>query len=312
MNLFNFYRRFPDESSCRKHLKKVRDQQGVICKKCGSTEHYWLAPKEQYQCKQCRFRTTLLSGTIMESSKLPLQYWFMAIHLMTSTKKSFSALEMQRQLGHKRYEPIWAMMHKIRLAMGKRDDNYTLEGQVEMDEGFFKVAEFKAEKEDDDKDDNPPRKRGRGSSGQKKVVVMASVKPSKTKGKGRPKTSLKYVKMVVVDDLSSETLESTAKDAIDPSSEITTDGFRSYNNFKNILKKHSQWVMPPALVNEYLPWVHTVISNAKRLFLGIYHSVTTDFIQNYLNEFCYKLNRRMMGKNLFERSMIAAVANPWY
>jgi len=74
----------------------------------------------------------------MENSKLPFQYWFIAMHLITSTKKSISAKEMQRQLGHKRYEPIWAMMHKLRLVMGIRGESYTLSNEVELDEGFLK------------------------------------------------------------------------------------------------------------------------------------------------------------------------------
>ena len=65
---------------------------------------------EKWECKQCGHRTTLRSGTVMQSSKLPFQYWFLAMHLLTSTKKSFSAKEIQRQIGHKRYEPIWAMV----------------------------------------------------------------------------------------------------------------------------------------------------------------------------------------------------------
>ncbi|MFT6810921.1 MAG: hypothetical protein ACJA01_004167, partial [Saprospiraceae bacterium] len=118
---------FPDERSSRTHLKAQREKEGVLCKKCGHTEHYWLQGKEQWQCKSCSFRTTLRSGTMMlQSSKLPFQFWYLVIALMTITKKGFSALEMQRQIGHKRYEPIWFMMHKIRAAMGQRDDLYQL------------------------------------------------------------------------------------------------------------------------------------------------------------------------------------------
>lgn len=53
--------------------------------------------------------------------------------LLTATKKGFSLKEIQRQLGLKRYEPVWAMVHKLRKAMGKRDDRYTLEGMIEID-----------------------------------------------------------------------------------------------------------------------------------------------------------------------------------
>ena len=58
---------------------------------------------------------------------LPYRYWFVAMHLLTATKGSFSAAEIQRQLGHKRYQPIWEMVNKLRDVMGKRDDKYTLE-----------------------------------------------------------------------------------------------------------------------------------------------------------------------------------------
>ncbi len=66
-----------------------------------------------------------------------IRYWFIAIHLLTSTKKSFSASELQRQLGHKRYEPIWGMLHKLRSVMGKRDAQYPLSGVIELDKGSF-------------------------------------------------------------------------------------------------------------------------------------------------------------------------------
>ncbi|OFY02446.1 MAG: hypothetical protein A2W89_21465 [Bacteroidetes bacterium GWE2_42_39] len=65
--------------------------------------YYWKSDKWQYEYKKCHFRTTLRSGIIMHGSKLPFRYWFVAIHLLTLTKKSFSPQEIHRQLGHKRY-----------------------------------------------------------------------------------------------------------------------------------------------------------------------------------------------------------------
>ncbi len=122
MKLIEFTELYPDEASCRLAFKQYREKEGVTCKKCGNTTHYWKKKREQWECKKCHHRTTLKSGTVMENSKLPFRYWFIAMHLITSTKKTFSAKEIQRQLGHKRYEPIWAMMHKLRLVMGIRDD----------------------------------------------------------------------------------------------------------------------------------------------------------------------------------------------
>lgn len=95
---------------------------------------------------RCRFRTSLRSGTIMESSKLPFLVWYKTMFLMSCTKKGFSTNELQKQLGLKRYEPVWAMVHKLRRAMGNRDARYTLEGMIELDEGYFSVASKEIER----------------------------------------------------------------------------------------------------------------------------------------------------------------------
>lgn len=59
------------------------------------------------------------------------------MHLITSTQKSFSTEELRRQLGHKRYQPIWEMTNKLRVIMGKRDNEYQLTGQMELDDAYF-------------------------------------------------------------------------------------------------------------------------------------------------------------------------------
>jgi len=74
--------------------------------------------------KHCHSRQSLRSGIVMQNSKLPFRYWFVTMHLLTSTKKSFSTEKLRRQLGHKRYQTIWEMVNKIRDVMGKRDNEY--------------------------------------------------------------------------------------------------------------------------------------------------------------------------------------------
>ena len=128
MNLLKFFKKYPDESTCIEGFKLKRLEMGVLCKKCGHSEHYFRKTDLKFQCKKCGFRLSLRSGTVMENSKLPFQYWMICIELMTVSKKSFSALELQRMLGHKRYEPIWFMMHKIRRVMSKREGKYKLNG----------------------------------------------------------------------------------------------------------------------------------------------------------------------------------------
>ena len=67
MNIFSFTAEFDSEESCRTHFKGERDKIGVICKRCSNTTHYWIKSQWSYECKQCRSRTSLRSGTIMQS-----------------------------------------------------------------------------------------------------------------------------------------------------------------------------------------------------------------------------------------------------
>ncbi len=209
--------------------------------KCGGTSHYWKSDKMSFECKKCKFRTSLRSGTVMEHSRLPFRYWLLAIHLMTSTKKSISALEMQRQLGHKFYEPIWEMMHKIRLMMGKRDANYVLDDTVELDEGF--ITQVKESKDAIDKDEDT--KRGIGSQNKAKVLVMTSTEPVEEYKKHEKPSKLKSLKMLVVRDLSAFMIEAQVKACIDSKATVKTDGFKSYGKLKTMVALHQEFIVPP-------------------------------------------------------------------
>ena len=298
MNLISFTKQFPNEESCRRHLKEQREKQGIVCSKCGCVHHYWKKNRNEWQCKKCGHRTTLTSGTVMHGTKLPIMYWYIAMHLLTSTKKSFSALEMQRQLGHNRYQPIWELMHKLRNVMGQRDAEYQLCGSIELDEGFFSTQRDETEK-------GKPLKAGRGSQKKAKVLVMAESTPVEG-SKMNIKKQVGHIKMVVIPNLKASTIDVEVVDNIKKESSLITDASSSYVHFKNLVGEHVSQVIEPKEVGKVLPWVHIVIRNAKRLLLDIYHDVKSEFLQSYLNEFCYKFNRRNI--NCFERLMFACVS----
>ena len=303
MNLIKFLDEFPDEASCRAKFKEYRDKEGVVCRKCGHTEHYWLKTIEKYQCKKCKTRTSLRSGTVMHASNLPFRYWFIAMHLLTSTKKSFSALELQRQIGHKFYEPVWFMLKKLRATMGIRDSQYQLDDVVEVDEGFFSSVDT-----DKDENDEEKLKRGRGSQKKSTVMVLAkTVYDGKPKKKHQKVSKFRYVKMVVMDNLKGSSVDRVITGHVSPTSIVKSDDYTSYSNIKNLVECHVKRSVPPKESSNYLPWVHTMIANAKRTLLGIHHMVSDKYIQGYLDEFCYKVNRRYYGEKLFERLLIASV-----
>jgi hypothetical protein len=305
MNLFDFIKKFPDEDSCKEYFKNLRMKEGVICKKCGSKEHYWKKDKEMFQCKKCNFRASLKNSTIIENSNLPLDLWFKAIHLLSSTKKTFSALEVQKQLEYPTYEPIWQMLHKIRWAMGKRDEKYSLSEYLEIDEGFFKVVDKEITKEQL----NEEQKRGRGSLSQAKVLVLIEsipVENQNEKYKHKPNRKCGYLKMIVMNDLKSDTINQTIKPIVDKQAIAMTDKYKGYSKLKNLLKHEEINTFGMKEVHKIFPWVHSAIGNAKKVLLGLHHSIGKEYLQSYLNEFCYKYNRRYIP-NLFDRVIIDCI-----
>ena len=113
MNYEQFTRRFPNERACREYWKVWRANIGMICYKCKGTTMYWNKSNVEWRCSTCKCPTSLRKGTAMEGSKLPFLMWFRAIFILATANKLLSAKELQRQLDHKYYEPIWTMKHKI-------------------------------------------------------------------------------------------------------------------------------------------------------------------------------------------------------
>ncbi len=237
----------------------------------------------------------------MHGSQLPFRYCFIAIHLLTSTKKSFSSAEFQRQLGHKYYDPIWSLLHKLRSVMGKRDEKYSLSGVIELDEEIFST-------EIDDNEKKKPMKRVRGGQKKSKVLVMAESQPveGQTTKKEKPR-QVGHLKMLVINDLKSATINSLVEKNVAKESTIDSDNSTSYVKLKDIVKEHKPQVIQKEEIGKALPWVHIAISNAKRMLPDIYYDIRPEYLQNYLNEYCYKFNRRFFGETLLDRLMIASV-----
>jgi hypothetical protein len=300
MTILEFTTIFPDEATCRKDFRKKREKEGVVCKKCKHKLHYWLGSKEQWECKRCHFRTTLRSGSMMENSNLPLRTWYLAIAFMSFTKKGISAMELQRQLGHSRYDTIWSLMHRIRNAMGNRDALYTLEGMVEFDEGYFEIATSSGIK----------LKRGKGSQKQQNVAVMAESTPLEDIQTGKKSNHCRYFKMKALDSHKTESIEEVVAECIDQGSIVFSDKANTYN-LSDYVESHVTEKSSNQTTATTLKWVHITIANAKRTLLGIYHRINAKYLQLYLDEFCYKLNRRYFGERLFDRMVLAVAKSYW-
>jgi hypothetical protein len=254
MNLFSFTANFGTEVDCRNHFKQERDKIGVVCK-CGHTEHYWHKSIWTYECKKCRSRQSLKSGTVMENSNLSFLIWYKTMFLMSVTKKGFSSKEIQKQLGLKRYEPVWAMVHKLRKAMGNRDAKYTLEGMIEFDEAYFSVEASEKEHE--------KGIRGKGAVGKQNVAVMAESTPLEDIETGKKEKHVRYFKAKVLDGHDGIQIDETVKESLDDQSIVFTDKSTSYVDISDFVELRVMEKSTKETTKETLKWVHIAISNCK-------------------------------------------------
>jgi len=154
-------------------------------------------------------------------------------------------------------------------------------------------------------------KRGKGSQKKSKVLVMASFNkvPLAKFNHKKHKTprKLKFLKMKVIDDLQSTTINSEVKKAVNKDSTVHTDAYSPYS-----IKKHTKYNLQYDSSDKVLPWVHKAITNSKNLLKAIHHCINPEYLQNYLDEFCYKHNRRYFKHKVFDRALIAAVSLTWF
>src|SRR5437588_1488915 len=134
MNLPKLIEKFGNDEKCRARLTELRWPNGVSCPRCQSKSISNVTERDQYDCNTCRYQFSVTSGTIFHDTHLPLSKWFLAIYLMTESKKGMSALQMKRTL-NVAYETAWYLCHRVRAAM-REINAELLRGIVEVDETY--------------------------------------------------------------------------------------------------------------------------------------------------------------------------------
>src|SRR5918996_4080457 len=138
LSMAEFVERYGSEDRCEAALIASRWPRGFACPACGSGDHgsFVRERRRYWQCASCRHQCSVISGTIFESTKLPLTRWFLAMHLLTQSKNNVSALELKRHLGVC-YKSAWLMKHKLMEVMRQREDSRQLDGRVEIDDAYL-------------------------------------------------------------------------------------------------------------------------------------------------------------------------------
>lgn len=287
MDFFQFQKRFSREDFCLKHLVKLRWPDGFVCPRCGHDKAGFHSKRKLLQCKGCRYQASATAGTIFHRTKIPLRKWFWFIFLISSQKTGVSIQGLQRLLGIKSYKTAWTMAHKVRKAMADRDASYQLANLVEMDDSYFGPS--------------GRGQRGRGSKGKVPVVVAVENRGKKPG----------FAAMRVVDNLKSAHIAHFAQSKIKEQQTVRTDGYVSYYCLSGYGYELDMRIVgngPNA--SKELPWVHTLIANVKSMLRGAHHGVSHKYLQRYLDEFCYRFNRRYWPSQLFNRLLKAALVTP--
>jgi hypothetical protein len=126
---------FPHDDACRSYLRDHRWPEGVKCPRCQNREVYALARHFHWQCQNCTdkgYRFSVIAGTIFENTKQPLRVWFRVIHLMLSSKKGISALQIHRMMGFGSYSTAHYMCMRVRTGLAQEEFR-KLMGVVEVD-----------------------------------------------------------------------------------------------------------------------------------------------------------------------------------
>jgi transposase-like protein len=283
MNILDFQKKFGSEDACRDHLFKIRWPDGPTCPKCGAGRFYKITKRNIYECR-CGHQVSLTAGTIMHGSHLPLTKWFWAIYLCAQDKRGVSALRLKREL-HVAYQTAWLMLQKIRRAMGERDGGYLLAGIVETDEMYI----------------GGPEKGGKRGRGTDKTPVQVAVSLDE---KGFPQ----YVKMEPLGDVTGESIRNFVVRNIEKGAIIKTDKYQSYMKaFEGQPYIHKPEKFEISENPEHLKWLHRVVGNAKAFIQGTYHGLGEKHMQAYMNEFCYRFNRRIFSGEIFNRLLNACM-----
>ena len=284
MALPEFFARYGSEEQCEAALVALRWPNGFRCPRCDSAAHYMVGHgvRRLFQCCACRHQASLTAGTLMDSTKLPLRTWLLAIFLISQDKTGMSSLALMRQLGTS-YRTAWLIHHKVMAAMARHDAQEPLSGNVQLDDAYLGGER--------------PGIGGRGAAA--KVPIVAAVSTNEA---GHPLR----VKVAAIDGFTRKAIAEWAKTNLLPGCDVRSDGLQCFAGVIDAGCAHSFIVVGQRKPRE-LPqftWVNTILGNLKALVNGAHKGFKFGkYTRHYLGAFAYRFNNRFDLRDMGRRTV---------
>lgn len=279
ISAYQFFRKFPDEQAAIAHVEGIRWPNGVICPHCDGDRTARQKSYPYHQCKDCRRKFTVRTGTIFERSHIPLDQWLYGMYRLQTARKGVSSLQLSKELGITQ-KSAWFMLHRLREACGI--EAVPMSGEVEVDETYIGGKES-------NKHASKKRKAGRGPVGKQAVLGL------RNRG-GR-------VKALPIPDTSAATIWQEITRAVEPGSVIYTDEHAAYRQLngryqhRTVVHSAKEFVNGKAHTNG----IESVWAVMKRGLNGVYHQWSEKHLARYVNEVTFRLNEGNVKRPTMER-----------
>ncbi|WP_089728619.1 IS1595 family transposase [Candidatus Thiosymbion oneisti] len=290
LSLPEFLEHYGSEQQCYDALFKLRWPDGFVCPNCGNTTHCRITSRKVYQCNRCHHQTTLTSGTLFASTKLPLTKWFLAIYFLTQRKTGLSALQLKRAIGVS-YNTAWKLKHKLMQVMLEHQKGEMLTGRIEMDDAYIGGER--------------PGKPGRGARHKAPFIAVVETEEETH----RPQR----MQLRAVKGFRSCEIERYASANLSPGCRVVSDGLVCFTAVEKAGCRHVGIVSAggrKGVEHPSFKWVNTLLGNIKNAITGTLHSVSLKHVPRYLAEFEYRFNRRYRLGDMVERLTSVALRTP--
>lgn len=264
----------------RQYLEKLRWPTGAVCPRCKKQEVVSVSGARDglYNCRRCRRQFTVTVGTIFEGSHIPIAKWVQAFHLVCSSKKGMSTLQLSRMLGIT-YKSAWHMAHRIRYVMRPPRGTDKLSQTVEVDETYV---------------GGKPSHKAKTTRQERKTPVVAMVQREGPARATPTKT------------LSTAALLSTVQRHVGMDALLMTDEWKAYGGLDRVYEgresvTHSKGEYVRG--NVHTNTVESFFALLKRGIMGSYHHVSRKHLSRYCDEFAFRWSHRTVSDA--ERTMTA-------